>query len=182
MTLVRKSDFAKARGVTAAAVSQAIKSGRIRAAVVTRNGREWIDHEKAMLLWDKNTQQQPPSTKERAAKVSGPAQERPTAKQLQAFIEGLPEDQIPDLNDSRARREHYLAEKARLEALQGRGELLPADQVKAQAFALARAVRDGMLGIPDRLAPVLAATMDSRQVHQLLSDEIRVALRSLADG
>jgi hypothetical protein len=38
------------------------------------------------------------------------------------------------------------------------------------------------MGIPDRLAPMLAATQDARQVHHLLSEEIRVALRVLADG
>lgn len=189
MTLVRKSDFAKSRGVTAAAVTHAIKSGRIRAAVVTRNGREWIDHEKAMELWDKNTLQQPPSTKERPAKVSRsaapaaePPIEPPTDQQLRAFIQGLPEDQIPDLNDSRARREHYLAEKARLEALQGRNELVPAADVKTEAFARARAVRDALLGLADRLAPILAATTDARECHRLITEEHRVALRGLADG
>jgi hypothetical protein len=182
MTLVRKSDFAKAKGVSPAAVTNAIKTGRISAAIVTRNNREWINYELAMTLWEKNTLQQPPPVQSRPkAEAEDPA-EPPTDQQLRAFIQGLPEDQIPDLNDSRARREHYLAEKARLEALQGRAELLPADQVKKEAFALARAVRDGMLGIADRLAPLLAATTDSRQVHQLLDQEIRVALRGLADG
>lgn len=182
MTLVRKSDFAKAKGVSPAAVTNAIKTGRISAAIVTRNNREWIDYEKAMALWDKNTLQQPPPVEPRRRTTSAAPAEQPTDQQLRAFIQGLPEDQIPDLNDSRARREHYLAEKARLEALQGRAELLPADQVKREAFALARAVRDGMLGIADRLAPLLAATTDARQVHQLLDQEIRVALRSLGNA
>lgn len=105
-----------------------------------------------------------------------------TDEQLRAFIQGLPEDAIPDLNESRARREHYAAEKARLEALQGRGELITAADVKKEAFSLARAVRDALMTIPDRLAPELAACTDARQVHQLLSDEIRVALRGLSNG
>lgn len=181
MTLVTKSAYARARGVSPAAVTTAIKSGRIRAAVVTQRGKELLDFDMAEELWERNTQQQPQPANTRKVKPAPPLV-APTDQQLQALIQGLPEDQIPDLNDSRARREHYLAEKARLDALQGRAELLPAEQVKAEAFALARAVRDGMLGIADRLAPVLAATMDARQVHQLLSDEVRVALRSLADG
>lgn len=59
---------------------------------------------------------------------------------------------------------------------------MPVAEVKTEAFALARAVRDALMGIPDRLAPMLAATQDARQVHHLLSEELRVALRSLADG
>jgi len=177
MPLVTKSDYARARGCSPAAVTGAIKSGRIKAAVVTQNGRELLDFDKANELWERNTQQQPPSTRASAAPPKPP-----TDRELQALIQGLPEDQIPDLNDSRARREHYLAEKARLEALRGRDELVPADQVKAEAFACARAVRDALLGLADRLAPMLAATTDARECHRLLTEEHRVALRGLSDG
>lgn len=181
MTLVTKSEFARLRGRSPGAVTAAIKCGRIRGAVVTKDGRELLDFDKANELWERNTQEQPPPTRKADEPAARPAK-TPTDRDLQAFIQGLPEDKIPDLNDSRARREHYLAEKARMEALQGRDELVPADQVKAEAFAMARAVRDGMLGIADRLAPQLAATTDARQVHILMTDEIRVALRGLADG
>lgn len=176
MTLVLKSAYAKHRGVTPAAVTTAIKSGRIADAVVTQNGKQLIDLEKADALWSRNTLQQPPPT------TVGPAPAAPTARQLRQFIESLPEDQIPDLNESRARREHYQAEKAKQEALQGRAELVPAIDVRKEAFALARAVRDKLMGIADRLAPQLAATQDARVCHHLLSEEIRVALRGLADG
>lgn len=203
MALVSKSNFARARGVSPAAITYAIKSGRIKDAVVLEKGRELLDIDLAMALWEKNTLQLPPTNpagrprgrpSKKQVQAPPPAGARPpqpqpspqsstpqppTDEQLRAYIQGLPEDRIPDLNDSRARREHYLAEKARLEALQGRGELVPADDVKKEAFALARAVRDGMLGIADRLAPLLAATTDARQVHQLLDQEIRVALRGL---
>jgi DNA-binding transcriptional MocR family regulator len=174
MPLIRKSQFAKIKGVSAAAVSQAISSGRIRAAVVTQNGKEFLDHDLALELWERNTLQQPPPTK--------PPKEPPTDKQLREFIDGLPEDQIPDLNESRARREHYQAEKAKLEALQGRGELVPAEEVKREAFAMGRQIRDAMQGIPDRVASLLAASSDVREVHRMLTEEIRVALRGLADG
>ena len=79
-------------------------------------------------------------------------------------------------------RETQSKEWAKLEALQGRGELVPAGEVKREAFALARGVRDALLGIADRLAPQLAATQDARVCHHLLSEEIRVALRGLTDG
>ena len=174
MPLIRKSQFAKIKGVSAAAVSQAIKTGRIRAAVVTQNGKEFLDHDLALELWERNTLQQPPPT--------NAPKEPPTDKQLREFIDGLPEDQIPDLNESRARREHYQAEKAKLEALQGRGELVPAEEVKREAFAMGRQIRDAMQGIPDRVASLLAASSDVREVHRMLTEEIRVALRGLADG
>ena len=186
-TLLKPSEFATVKGVSKPTVHEAMKS-RIAGAVVIVDGRRMIDREQALELWDKNTKRNnnaktglPQDRRERAPKAAPPSKP-PTDQELQAFIQGLPEDQIPDLNDSRARREHYLAEKARLDALQGRKELLPADQVKAEAFSMARALRDGLMRVADRLAPTLAATADARQVHHLLTEEIRVALRSLGDA
>lgn len=190
--LLKPAEFAAIKGVSRPTVHTAMKD-RIAGAVVIVDGRRLLDRDLALHLWDKNTRRnnnaktglpedrKVQARKDRAAAAALPA-EPPTDQQLRAFIQGLPEDQIPDLNDSRARREHYLAEKARLEALQGRGELVPAADVKTEAFARARAVRDALLGLADRLAPILAATTDARECHRLITEEHRVALRGLADG
>jgi hypothetical protein len=96
---------------------------------------------------------------------------------------GLPEDQIPeDVNESIRRKEHYNAERQRVAALKDRGEVGSVQEMEAAAFERARAVRDALLGLADRLAPMLAATADTRECHRLLSEEHRIALRSLADG
>ena len=100
---------------------------------------------------------------------------------LAAVVDALPEDAIPALDRSRSRREHYAAELARLEVMQRRGELVPVVEVRAEAFNLARSIRDALLALPDRLAPMLAATSDTAQCHRLLGEELRVALRGLSD-
>lgn len=185
--LLKPAEFAAIKGVSRATMHDAMKA-RIAGAVVEVDGRRLVDRDLALELWDRNTKRNssakvglPQDRRPRSPKPAQPPPS-PTDQDLRAFIQGLPEDQIPDLNDSRARREHYLAEKARLDALQGRKELLPADQVKAEAFALARALRDGLMRVADRMAPTLAATADARQVHHLLTEEIRVALRGLGDA
>lgn len=170
MQLVSKAHYAAYRGVSKAAVTKAIQDDRITGALVEKDGREMLDLEKADELWGKNTLR-----KASERKASGASSTR-TAKG------DIPEDAVPDLNESRARREHYLAEKAKQEALVGRGELVEVAAVKAEAFALARSLRDGLMRIPDRLSPILASTTDSRDVHKKLSDEIRIALRGLTDG
>jgi hypothetical protein len=194
-TLIRPAEFARLKGLTRQSVLEAMRV-RIAAAIVERDGKRLLNRDLALDLWDRNTQRNnnavvgtavpversAPATPRPAAPPASPPSGAVTDEQLRAFIQGLPEDAIPDLNESRARREHYSAEKARLEALQGRGELIPAADVKKEAFALARAIRDALMTIPDRLAPELAACTDARQVHQLLSDEIRVALRGLSNG
>lgn len=155
---------------------------RIAGAIVMRGNVKWLDKDLALELWDRNTQRNNNAKVTPAAPAAVSVQTAPTAEQLERFIKGLPEDSIPDLNESRARREHYQAEKARLEALQGRAELVTAAEVERKAFELARAVRDELAGIPDRVASMVASCSDVRQVHRMLSEEIRVALRGLADG
>jgi hypothetical protein len=190
MAEVTKSELARRLGVSPSAVGKAIRQGRIADAVVTMpDGRELLDEEKAVDLWAKNTLQKaaPADGVSRQPKLPAPklgerVRETVDDRQLRAYIESLPEDEIPTLNDSRARREHYQAEVSKLAALQGRGELVVGLEVERKAFELARAVRDQMSGIPDRVSGMLAACGDARKVHQMLSDEIRIALGALTNG
>jgi hypothetical protein len=192
--LVTFSKFAEMKGVSAAAVSIACKS-RIKEAIVERNGRRMLDPEKAMALWDRNTRRNGSErvsvkAKQRDQRTPEPEPVPPplivtqpaTGDQLKSLIMGLPEDQIPGLDVSRERKEHYNAEIARLQALKEREELVPTADVKRMASTLGRQIRDNILSIPNRVAPLLAAAQDSGEVHRLLSEELRTALRVLADG
>jgi len=80
---------------------------------------------------------------------------------------------------SRAVREAYQARLAKLEFEQKSGKLVDADEVRAQIFALGRRARDGLLGMPDRLAPILAGQADPAVIHRLLTDEIALVLAEL---
>ena len=176
--MVKPAEFALIKGVARQTVFTAMKA-RIADAIVMRGDVKWLDKDLALQLWDRNT------LRNNNAKVSPPAvpaEAAPTTKQLRDYIQQLPEDAIPDLNESRARREHYQAEKARLEALQGRGELVTTDTVKAEASRLARQVRDLLLMIPARCAAQAAALTDPGEVRGLLEREIEQALRGLADA
>lgn len=166
------------KGCTKGAVTHASKS-RIAAAVVEKDGKRWLDRDLALHLWDQNTRAQPGS-KVRQADPIEPAEQKRT--DLKRRIDALPPDAIPDLNESRARHEHFKSELASLQLATQQAELVPAAEVKATTFKLARGVRDSIMAIPDRLAAQLAGTTDARQCHTLLTEELRIALRSLADG
>ena len=88
-------------------------------------------------------------------------------------MESLPTEEIPDLNQSRARHEHFKAELAALMVATQRGELVSAAEVKESAFKEARRARDRLMAVPSRLASQLASCTDPRQ--------IRVCLRGLSD-
>jgi hypothetical protein len=62
------------------------------------------------------------------------------------------------------------------------GRVLDAESVRNMVANAGRTLRDGLLSIPDRLAPVLAAEVDHAKVHALLRAEIVRELNALADA
>jgi hypothetical protein len=191
--LISFSDFARLKGVSAPAVTIAAKK-RINDAIVESNGRRMLDRDMALELWDRNTKRNgaeklSPEAKARARRPLKPDNDLPTGEipkpspdQLKTLIMGLPEDQIPGLDVSRERKEHYLAEIARLDALAKRRELVPNDVVTKEASRLGRQVRDLLIIIPGRNAARLAAMQDAESIKALLEGEIHTALRGLANA
>jgi len=176
--LVTFAEFALIKGCTKAAVTHASKS-RIAGAVVIKDEKKWLDRDLALELWRKNT------VKNNVAKVDDPDPVDPLprdARELRQRVAGLPDDEIPELNESRARREHYQAELAKLEVDLKRRDLVPAVEVKKEAFALGRSVREALANLADRLSHQLAGETDPAQIHAVLSEEHRAALVELADG
>ena len=174
--LVTFSEFAAIKGCTKAAVTHATKS-RIAAAGVEQDGKRWLDRDLALELWRKNT------LKNNAAKVDEPDPVKPRdARELRQQVAGLPDDEIPELNESRARREHYQAELAKLEVDLKRKELVPAVDVQKEAFALGRSVREALANLADRLSYQLAGETDPARIHAVLTDEHRSALVELSNG
>ena len=177
MDLIRKGVAADILGVTPARVSQLLRDG----ALVEVPGTKLLSEE-AVLAYRRGMAPKPSVG---ANKVAGaPSARIPAAirKQVKANGDALPDDQIPDFQTSRERREHYSAEQVKLLVDQQRGTLVPLDAVKREAFALAKAVREALINIPDRVANQLAGESDPAAVHQLLSDELTSALGQLADG
>jgi phage terminase Nu1 subunit (DNA packaging protein) len=84
--------------------------------------------------------------------------------------------EVPDYSESRARREAAEADKAEMAVAVMRGELIEKAEVRAEFAKQAGAVRDGLLNIPARLAPVLAAETSLAAVQTLLDTEIRAVL------
>ncbi|MEN9767687.1 MAG: hypothetical protein RLZZ32_1647 [Cyanobacteriota bacterium] len=189
--LVRPAEFALIKGVSKPTVSTAMKS-RIAAAIVEKDGRRWLDRDLALELWDRNTK---PNNN---AKISAtgqarnrrPAEPRPeptpppttAAAAVAAAVMALRDDAIPGRDISEERKLHYQAELAKVQALQARQEVGSIDAMKREAFALAKAVREGVLGIIPRVSSDLAALADPFEIEQLLEAEVLTALRALADG
>ena len=113
-------------------------------------------------------------------------------KALKAYMENNPfpvlkkgskkdEIQIPSFNESKAKSEYFRAELARLELGVREEKLVEADLVEREAFTVARAVRDSLGNLPDRLSNQFAAETDAVVIHQFLTTEIRKALEALTN-
>jgi hypothetical protein len=72
-------------------------------------------------------------------------------------------------------------EAVRLANLQRAGRLVERARVERDSFECARTTRDSILAVADRISPQLAAESDQARVHRMLSDELRVALASIAE-
>lgn len=89
-----------------------------------------------------------------------------------------PKDQA--IAEHQKKKEEFRAKLVELEYEERVQTLVRKDEVEEQAFHAGRLVRDTLLNIPSRLAGILAAEGDQRKVHDLLEQEIRQALESLA--
>tara|TARA_R100000781_G_C4023682_1_gene108048 strand:- start:22 stop:501 length:480 start_codon:yes stop_codon:yes gene_type:complete len=114
-------------------------------------------------------------------------------KALKAYMENNPfpvlkkvskkdDIQIPSFNESKAKSEYFRAELARLELGVREEKLIEADLVEREAFTVARAVRDSLGNLPDRLSNQFAAETDPVVIHQILTTEVRKALEVLTDA
>lgn len=83
--------------------------------------------------------------------------------------------------EAKAEKEYWLGRKAELEFKKMNGELISIEEVKREAFETAKSVRDTLLAIPARLAPVLAADNDQFSIQNKLMIEINTALESLSN-
>ena len=81
---------------------------------------------------------------------------------------------------SRQIKDLYDAKMAKLEYEKATGVLIERSQVEKEAFRTGRIVRDNMMGIPDRLAGVLASETDQKKIHVILTKEIRQAIEALS--
>ena len=60
------------------------------------------------------------------------------------------------------------------------GELVSMAEVNRVFYAKAKAVRDGILNVPDRISALLASINDSVKIHKVLTKELRQVLEELS--
>ena len=163
--LITMAELATLKNVSRTAVSKKIKSGKLEGAVVNHNGRKLVNKEEAFRLWDL---QAPPS------------KDTFIRKKLKEEIDNKTVEEIPSYGESKAKREYFLAELAKIDVEQKKEQVIDVEIITKSAFAKARAIRASLENIADRLSHQLAGEDNPSAIHKILTEEHREALENLA--
>jgi len=159
--------YARMRGCSLTAVQKAISSKRI-----TTLPDGTIDPESADQEWTKNT-------------FAGQTIHKPSAAspdRIPPVHEPVSEsgDPVSAYLRARAVRESFAARTAQLEYEERAGKLIQAVRASEYAAGFSSIVKDGLMAMPDRLAPMLAAVDDERAIHRMLAAEVSAVLRKVS--
>lgn len=164
VNLITQAQYAKHRGVSEAAVSKAVKVGRISLI----DGK--IDPVAADAQWARNSRVR--------AGAGKPVMEVPVVDPDDDGGDSRPGAE--DYLVSRARREAAEADLAELDLAERNGQVIAVKAVEGAWAQALSAAREHLLQVRSRLAPLLAAESDPFKVDQMLDVEMSQALAHLA--
>ena len=163
--LISLAELAMLKNVSRAAVTKKIKTGKLEGAIVNHNGRKLVNKEEAFRLWDLQ---------------ASPSKDTTVRKKLKEEIDSKTLEEIPSYCESKAKREYFLAELAKIDVEQKREQVIDVEIITKSAFAKARAIRASLENIADRLSHQLAGEDNPSAIHKILTEEHREALENLA--
>lgn len=172
--MLTRSEYARHRknkglpGGSAPAVTYACQQGRIT------HAEGMIDPEVADREWAANTS---PSLSRHGVKAGNARAE----KAAQDVRGETPRPDAHDANKSRAAKDYYDAELARLRFEEKEGKLIPATVVSKVLYEAGRIIRVGHDDIVSQLAPDLASTTDISKVEAVLKRALDALDNMLAD-
>jgi hypothetical protein len=83
--------------------------------------------------------------------------------------------------EARRRKEVALARLREMEAAERARQLLLAQEVRLTWTTVAALIREAILSLPDRAAPVVVAAKDVREARELLAGECEAILTKLSE-
>jgi phage terminase Nu1 subunit (DNA packaging protein) len=164
------AQYAKHRGVSKTAVSQAVKQGRITVKIDPVTAERYLDSERADVEWEKNSDQ--------SKNVNGGANGRRRGKPKAAKIEHESQSKAPPLYESRAIKEAFLARKAKVEYERMIGKLVEAEQVEARWQKIIATAKTRLLAVSSKSrARIPHLTIEEVAI---IDEEIRLALSEVS--
>lgn len=183
VNLLTQAEYARHRGVSQVAVYKAVKAGRI----TLIDGK--VDPAVADIQWEQNTRQRadaPPPPAGAGSQTEPDLLTAPASGEASASADRAAPPPAPgagqgdDYTSWRARREAADAAMAEHRLAEERGKTIRVEVVRQVLANALSGTRDALMQIPARLAPVLSAESDPAVVHQLLEEEIFLALERVS--
>lgn len=189
--MISVREYARRKGISHTAVNRAINDRRLVNSIAKDSKGRWkiADENLADQEWAANTSQASPrnrisgETKRNKATASTPYEPRepngaPPALGIPPAAADLPDEKVsarggPSYAVSQAVRVAYQARMAKLEYEKEIGKLIPADAVRVAMFNVARKCRDMLMGMPDRVAPLVLGSPSLFEIQRVLTDEVR---------
>jgi hypothetical protein len=176
--LITKSEYARRRNCTEAAVRRAVNDGRI----TLIDGK--VDPVAADAQWARNTRVRAGSRPADDANLTGAGSS--SGGSGAASSGDSPRDDPDAYWAVKARREKAEADMAELKLAELRGELVRRSDIEAVHARSASLFREALLEMATRVAPVIAGCGgDQAKIRQILEEENLQALRNfsgVADG
>jgi len=164
-------DYAKSRGISDKYIYRMISEGVIpKTALTKKGGKTLVEKERADIGLDRNTTS--------ALRDDKPLP--PVSENVQIETSRRAGTEKLSLNDAKTLTQRYRAALLKIELDEKTGRLIDSELIKISAFNKARAVRDALLNIPDRISPIIAAESNQNTVAELLTQELKNALEGLS--
>ena len=161
---IKKKEFADMLGVSTRQISNYKKEGKIFGEACGPNGS--INPDIA--------QEQLNVTLDRRGGKRVPMEEQD--KQLDTNFTSA------DYINARSKKEVIAARVAEIKLQELESSLIKKEDVKNALFGYARASRDSLFAIPERIAPLIAHSKDENEIRQLLNKEIRQAIDEFSNA
>lgn len=208
MAWISQREFAAIIGVSAPAVCQSLKRGRLQGATRIRDGKTQIESEKGVKLWNDNNARpdlggrktgtdlaKPPKPKAEPVKKASPAAKpKPAAAKAKPKKEpdtpheepvvDIPEHGLLDVNVSRRRAEYYKAAQAELDYRKQLGEYVLVEDVAKEVEKEYEALGAKLKAIKIPLAQELIdhfGVGDLLEIQDIIGQYINEALTELSD-
>jgi len=173
MALITQAQAARLLGITPAAVSIAVKHGRLKV-ILNENGKKRIEGSTLAEDYRKSTQ----TKQSNAHRMTSQPEAASSPTRSSSGRMTKTGEYIPDYDESRARTEHLKAELLELDRKQKEGLLVPVADVESTWIEVITMARGKILGIPTK-AKQRIPDLDGGAMA-CLEDIVRETLEDLA--
>ena len=163
--LITMAELAEIKGISKAAVSKRVKSGRLDAAIVLIGGKKKLKKDVALDIWENTTDIQ-----RTAIQQQGLTPEQ--KNELLNVIDELPAEEIPDFNTSRAKKMYYDAKLAEIEVNFKNKELVDAKETEKKGYEFAKSMSSKLMSLPERVSALFASETDAASIGKVLKEEL----------